>query len=66
MVCGQIHAPAYLSNYVRMHVLDRKFRELSEINLFNKKQFVGKESDSSQDALKLLYFPYCILENIWF
>ena len=30
------------------------FRELSEINLWHKKQFVGKESDIVQNALKML------------
>jgi len=27
---------------------------------------VGKESDIAKDALKMLYCPYCIMENICF
>ena len=47
--------PNYSAGYLNFVHVFRKtwiFRELSGINLWNKKQFVWKESDIAQDSLK--------------
>jgi len=47
------YSAGYL-NFAHAFRKTRIFRELSQINLWNKQQFVGKETYIAQDALKMV------------
>jgi hypothetical protein len=49
MVCGQIHAPAYLPNYVHMHVLNRKFSVILQYSKLCLFVFFTKQFPSEAD-----------------
>jgi len=61
--------PNFLAGYLNFAQAFRKtwiFREPSGRNLRNKKHFVGKKTDINQNALKILYVPYCVMEKMSF